>query len=87
MHHFLKTSKSFILMQTPLQLDIWLQSNEGFDNAKNNMKQKEFEHCFCQYQKNNIPDIRLIPLDHVTYGHIPLMLADKSPLILGLLSV
>ena len=24
-------------MQTPLQLDIWLQSYEGFDNAKNNI--------------------------------------------------
>ena len=54
-------------MQTPLQLDIWLQSYEGFHNVKNNMKQKEFEHCFCRYLKNNIPDIRLIPLDHVTY--------------------
>ena len=30
-------------------------------------KTKEFEHCFCQYFKNNIADIRLIPLDHVTY--------------------
>ena len=52
-------------MQTPLQLAIWLQSYEGFDIAKNN-KTKEFEHCFCQYLKNNIADIRLIPLDHVT---------------------
>ena len=30
-------------------------------------KTKEFEHCFCQYLKNNISDIRLIPLDNVTY--------------------
>ena len=29
-------------------------------------KTKEFEHCFCQYLKNNMADIRLIPLDHVT---------------------
>ena len=28
---------------------------------------KQIEHCFCQYLKNNIPDIRLIPLDYVTY--------------------
>ena len=34
--HFLITSKCFILMQTPWQLDIWLQSYEWFDNAKNN---------------------------------------------------
>ena len=67
LHNFLKTSKCFILMQTPLQLDIWIQSYEWFDNAKNIMKQKEFEHCFCQYLKSNIPDIGLIPLDHVTY--------------------
>ena len=42
-------------------LAIWLQSYEGLDNAT-----KEFEHCFCQYLKNNIANIRLIPLDHVT---------------------
>ena len=33
LHHFLKTWKCFILMQTPLELDIWLQSYEEFDNA------------------------------------------------------
>ena len=27
------------------------ESLEGFDNDKNNT---EFEHCFCQYLKNNI---------------------------------
>ena len=35
-------------------MDIWLQSYE-------------FEHFFCQDLKNNMADIRLIPLDHVTY--------------------
>ena len=44
-------------MQTPLQLDFWLQSYETM----------KFKHCFYQYLKNDIPDIRLIPLDHVTY--------------------
>ena len=34
---------------------------------KNQYETKEFEHCFGQYLKNHIPDIRLIPLDHVTY--------------------
>ena len=29
-----------ICMQTPLQLDIWLQSYEGFDHPKNNIKQR-----------------------------------------------
>ena len=33
-------SKCFILMQTSLELDIWLQSYEEFANAKNNIKQK-----------------------------------------------
>ena len=49
-------------MQTPLQLDTWLQSYEGFDNVKNSMKQRNLNTVFA-----NIPDIRLIPLDHVTY--------------------
>ena len=31
------------------------------------LKTKEFEHCFWQYLNNNIADIQLIPLDHVTY--------------------
>ena len=50
-------------------LDIWLQSYEEFVDAKNNIKQKELEHCFCQYLKTNIADIRLIPLDHVTFKY------------------
>ena len=41
-----------ILTQTPLQLDIWLQSYEGFVDAKT-IKTKEFDNCFCQYLKNN----------------------------------
>ena len=44
-------------MQTPLELTIWLQSYDKC-NSQNNIK---------QYLKNNICDIRLIPLDHVTY--------------------
>ena len=31
-------------------------------------KTKKFEHYFRQYLKNNMADIRLIPLDHVTYS-------------------
>ena len=50
-------------MQTLLEINTWLQSCEEFVNAKN----KNSEHCFCHYLKNNIADIRLIPLDHVTY--------------------
>ena len=34
LHHFLRSSKFFILMQTPLQVDVWLQSYEEFDIVK-----------------------------------------------------
>ena len=54
-------------MQTPLQLDIWWQSHEGFDNAKDNIKQRNFSTVFANISDRNIADIRLIPLDHVTY--------------------
>ena len=67
LHRFLITSKCFILMQTPLPFDIWLQSYDKFVNAKKQYNTKEFEHCFCHYLKNNMADVRLIPLDHVTY--------------------
>ena len=52
-------------MQTPLQLDIWSQSYEGFDNAKNKITQRDLNTVFANISKNNIADIRLIPLDHV----------------------
>ena len=39
LHLFLITSKCLILMQTPLPLDIWLQSYEEFVGAKSNIKQ------------------------------------------------
>ena len=54
-------------MQTPLQLDIWLQSYEGFDNTKNNTKQRNWTLLLPISEEKNIPDIRLIPLDHVTF--------------------
>ena len=73
LHHFLITSIGFILIKTPQQFDIWLQSYEECANAKNNIKTKIFEHCFCQYLKNDMADIQLIPLDHhVTYYEIHL---------------
>ena len=60
-------------MQTPLQLDVWLQSYKRFDNAKNNMKQRNLNTVFAISQKQH-PDIRLIPLDHVTYFTATLLL-------------
>ena len=55
LHHFLKTSKCFNLMQTPLQLDIWLQSYEGFDKAKNNMKQRNLNTIYENISKTTSP--------------------------------
>ena len=42
-------------MQTPLQLDIWLQSYDGFDNAKNNMKQRNLNTVFANITKTTSP--------------------------------
>ena len=41
---------------------------KNFSQYQKQYKTKEFEHCFCQYLKNNMADIRLIPPDHVTYN-------------------
>ena len=67
LHHCLTTSKCFILMQTPLQLDIRLQSYEEFDNAKNNIKQKEFEPCFANISRTTSPtsDSFLLIMSHI----------------------
>ena len=54
-HYFLITSKCFILMQIPLQLDIWLQSYEGFVNAKNNIKQRNLNTVFANISKTASP--------------------------------
>ena len=58
-------------MQTPFKLDIWLQSYERFDNAKNNMKEKNLKTVFANISKTTSRH-RLIPLDHVTYLHATL---------------
>ena len=51
LHHFNITSKCSILMQTPLQLDIWLQSYKAFVNAKNNIKQRNLNTVFTNISK------------------------------------
>ena len=67
LHHFLTTSKRFILMQTPLQLDIWLQSYEGFDNAKNNIKQRNLNTVFANISNPVSPtsDSFLLIMSHM----------------------
>ena len=42
-------------MQTPSQLGIWLQNYEGFDNAKYNMKQREWNTVFANISKTTSP--------------------------------
>ena len=39
----------------PLQLDIWLQSYEGFDNVKNNIKQRNLNTVFANISKTTSP--------------------------------
>ena len=40
------TKECYILMQTPLELNIWLQSCETFINSQNNMKQTNLDSFF-----------------------------------------
>ena len=55
LHRCLTTLKCFILMQTPFQLDIWLQSYAGFDNAENNIKQRNLNPVFANISKTTSP--------------------------------
>ena len=67
LHHCLTTSICFILMQTPLQLDIWLQSYTRFDNAKNNIKQRNLNPVFANISKTTSPtsDSFLLIMSHL----------------------
>ena len=51
-------------MHTPLQFDIWLQSYEGFDNDKNNIKQKNLNTVFANISKTTFPTSDLI-MSHI----------------------
>ena len=42
-------------MQTPLQLDVWLQSYEEFVGAKNNMKQRNLNTVIANILKTIYP--------------------------------
>ena len=67
LHHCLKPLKCFIFVQTPLQLDIWLQSYAGFDNAKNNIKQMNLNPVFANISKTTSPtsDSFLLIMSHI----------------------
>ena len=54
-------------MQTPLQLDIWLHSYEGFDDAKNIIKQRNFNTVFANISKTIWPtsDSFLLIMSHM----------------------
>ena len=49
-------------MQTPLQLDIWLQGYEGFVNAKNNIKQWYLNTVFANISNTASPTSKLFLL-------------------------
>ena len=55
-------------MNTPLQSDIWLQSYEGFDNTKNNIKQRNLNPVFANISKTTSPtsDSFLLIMSHIT---------------------
>ena len=52
---FLIISKCFILLQTPLPLDIWLQSYEEFVYVKNIIKQRNLNTSFANISKTISP--------------------------------
>ena len=54
-------------MQTPLLLDIWLQSYEEFDNAKNSIKQRYLNSVFANISKTALPtsDSFLLIMSHI----------------------
>ena len=62
--HPLVSWKCYVLVQTPLESDIELWAI--YQDCKQ-YKTKESELFPSQYLKNNICDIQLFPLDHVTY--------------------
>ena len=66
LHHFLITWKCFILIQTPLQLEIWLQSYEEFVNAKNDIKQRNLNTVFANISTTTLPtsDSFLLIMSH-----------------------
>ena len=64
LHHY----KMLNFDANPLQLDIWLQSYEGFDRAKNKIKQMNLNTVFANISKTTSPTSdSFLPLDHVTY--------------------
>ena len=48
--------------KTPLQLDIWIQSYEGFVNAKNNIKQRNLNTVFANISKRRLLESDSLPV-------------------------
>ena len=67
LYHTFKMLKCFILLQTPLQLDNWLQSYDEFVNAKNNIKQRNLNTVFANISKTTSPtsDSFLLIMSHI----------------------
>ena len=69
LYQFFITLKCFILMHTPSQLDIWLQSYEEFVDTKNNINQKNLNTVFAHFSESIFPtsDSFLLIMSHMTF--------------------
>ena len=76
-------------MQTPLQLDIWLQSYEGFDNAKNIIKQRNLNTVFANISNTTSPtsDSFLLIMSQMTLCGQTFWMKSKSKNVYKLLLV
>ena len=63
-------SNNFMPLSHNLKMPNPYLSTQSYEDFVNILKTITFEHYFCQYLKNNIFDIKLIPLDHVTCGEV-----------------
>ncbi len=75
--YLVKQTESFVLLKTSSKSDVWFQWYIQFCPAEINKIQKEFHWMYCKF---NIPNIRLIPLDHFTY-----IACSRSILLHGML--
>ena len=68
------------MKQTPLQLDILLHSYDGFDNAKNNMKQRYFNTVFANISKTTFPtsDPFLLIMSHIRKKRMKIYIETKN---------
>ena len=69
-YNLLAHIKSYILIHTLLQSDIWFNRYEQFFKFQNIVKHRNMSSVLAYNSKSICSDIRLIPLDHVTYDSL-----------------